>query len=164
MSENAGGGIGIKVLILFGGVILLLMLGSIAGTLYFTGFFSGGNASGGHAQAPVEIDYSSLPPIYLPIDTDFVVNAIDEDRTHFIQVKVTLMARNQAALDAVTENVFAIRNDIREVISGRSFNEAIGAERIERLRSEAEESVKKYLGDHHRPLIDALYFTAFTVQ
>ncbi|CAK0769492.1 flagellar FliL protein [Gammaproteobacteria bacterium] len=164
MSEKSSGG-GMKTLILFGGIGLILMAGAIGATLYFTGFFhgKGGGGGGGKHGAPAAVDHS-LPPIYQEIKPAFVVNAIDGNRIHFMQAAVTVMSRNSAAIDALNANIVPVQNDVREVLSGQPYAELLVSTGIERLRAESEAAVKKCLEDRHLPSIDALYFTSFVIQ
>ena len=143
----------VKLVMLFGIVGLILTIGAVVATLYFTGFL--GHSSGRHQD---------LPPIYLDLKPAFVVNAADKNQDRFMQVAVTVMARNQAAIDAVSANLYAVQNDVREVISGQNYEDMINSVGIERLRKEAEKAVKKCIAAKHLPTIDALYFTSFVIQ
>ncbi|CAK0767090.1 flagellar FliL protein [Gammaproteobacteria bacterium] len=159
MSAN----INIKIIILFGLVGLVLIVGSIAGTLYFTGFFSG--ATGGeHVTEQAPTDYSHMPPIYLDIKPTFIANAVEGDRLHYVMADISVMSRNQSAIDGVSANLFAIRNNVREALSGHAYSELLSKGGIERLRATAEQSIKEYLESRHLPLIDAFYFISVIVQ
>ncbi|CAK0749634.1 flagellar FliL protein [Gammaproteobacteria bacterium] len=169
MSDKAekpsGGGGNMKTLILFGGIGLIVVLGAVGATLYLTGFFGGKAGGGGHAaeSGHATVDHS-LPPIYQEIRPAFVVNTMDTNRIHFMQVAITVMSRNQAAIDAINANLFPIQNDVREVLSGRAYADVLNNVGIEKVRAEAEAAVKKCIEDRHHPPIEALYFTSFVVQ
>ena len=155
MVKKSAGKVKIVLMSTIVGVVLSIV--GVGAGLYFTGFlngkmhlFSGGNQLG--------------PPIYLDITPAFVVNATDSAQERFMQVAVTVMARNQAAIHAVNANIFAVKNDVREVISGQTYAEMIRSVGIERLRGDAEAAVKKCITERHLPVIDALYFTSFVIQ
>jgi len=168
MSEKASGGGGAKNMILFGGIGLILLLGAIGATLYFIGFFGGkaadSHGGGGHGSPAHATADFSLPPIYQEIRPAFVVNTIDANRMHFLQVAITVMSRNNDAIAAVNTNLFLLQNDIREVLSGRPHAELLNNVGIEALRAEVEAAAKKCLESRHLPSIDALYFTSFVIQ
>lgn len=167
MSENKSNGINIKMLILAGLVVIILIAASIGATLYFTGFFSGGGGGGDEhktREAKVEEDFSKQPPMYLDIKPGFVANAIEGDNLHYIMAEVSLMSRNQKVIDAAAANMLAIRNNIREALSGHIYSEIMTMGGLERLRSNAEEAVNSFLEHHELPKIDALYFSSIVVQ
>ncbi|CAK0776950.1 flagellar FliL protein [Gammaproteobacteria bacterium] len=153
-----------KMMIIFVVVGLVVVLGAVGATLYLTGFFSR-PGSGGHESA--EHSSSTGPkaePNYLEIRPGFIVNTMDKGTTRFVQVGISVMSRNLEALDGVNELIFAVKNDLREVLSSRGFAEIIVSTGIEALRAESEAAVNKILKENHKPLIDALYFTTFVVQ
>jgi len=161
-ADPAAGG-NMKMLILFVAVGLIAILGAVGATLYFTDFF-GKSGSGGGEHEPSEHSSAKGPPTYLELKPGFIVNTMDKGTSRFVQVGISVMSRNPEALDAVNELIFAVKNDLREVLSSRSFAEITVSAGIEALRAESEAAINKILKENHKPSIDALYFTAFVVQ
>lgn len=167
-TEGSGGGSNIKMFIIFGAIGLIMMLASVGGTLYFTGFFNPN--PGGHGEATTQheeekkVDFSKLPPNYLEIKPGFVANAIEDDNLHFILAEISLMSKNPEAIDKIVANLMGIRDGIREALSGHLYTEVLGFTGIEKLRAAAETAVNDYLEHRHLPKIDALYFNSFVVQ
>jgi len=163
--KSDGGGSNVKMFIIIGVASLLMIAASIAGTLYFTGFFSGAGRGDNshHEEAPKE-DFSKHPPNYLEIKPGFIANAIEDDNLHFILAEISLMSRNPATIDIIVANLMGIRDGIREALSGHLYLEVLGSTGIEKLRVAAETAVNNYLEHRHLPKIDALYFNSFVVQ
>ncbi len=149
------------------GNIKLIIISSIAGVIITAAVVLGGLYFMGIVKLNMfsSSSHHVQPPIYFDIKPAFLVNAQDDEGLdRFMQVTVTVMARDQAAIDAITTNLFAVQNDLREVISGQKYTEMIVGTGIERLRKEAEAAVKKCIKIRHLPVIETLYFTSFVIQ
>jgi flagellar FliL protein len=172
--EKKGSGILKILLILIGG--LILVGGSIGATLFLTGALNkgaGGEEHGAAAPAPahgaanVAIAPIPLrgPPIYLPIDPAFVVNFEDQGMLRYLQVGLTVMARNQQIIDAVTQSMPQIRNDLILLFSNQKMEVLNSLNGKEKLRMQALAQIQGILTrEIGIPGVEAVYFTAFVLQ
>ncbi|WP_174824209.1 flagellar basal body-associated FliL family protein, partial [Pseudomonas juntendi] len=96
----------------------------------------------------------------------FVVNFNQNGRQRYMQVSITMQARNQADLDALKVHMPVIRNNLVMMFSGQGFD-ALASSPVgqEMLRQKAtavvQEVAQKELG---KPVIDQLLFTNFVLQ
>ncbi|MDO1528359.1 flagellar basal body-associated FliL family protein [Fulvimonas sp. R45] len=105
------------------------------------------------------------PALYLPLDPPFVVNFQNRQAMSYLQVGVTLMARDPAAIQAAKDADPVIRNALVMLFSSQDYAELSSTQGKQKLREQALESVRKVMqASPGRPGIDALYFTSFVMQ
>lgn len=103
--------------------------------------------------------------VYLDFEQPFVVNFQDEGQLRYLQITVSVMASQQAAIDAVKRHMPLIRNNLVMLFSGMSRDAALSREGKEKIRKDAEAEVQKVLKEQTgKPGIKALYFTSFVMQ
>lgn len=106
------------------------------------------------------------PIQYLDMGPSFIINFPYQGRQRFLQTNLSVMARDQAALDAVVEHMPAIRHNLINLFSAQMLNVAESpSSGIEELRALATQEVKAVL--HHeigRDGIEEVLFTAFVLQ
>jgi flagellar FliL protein len=107
----------------------------------------------------------TLPELYLAMEPAFVVNFRDDDAMRYLQVGVSLMSHDQAALNTAKEADPVIRNALLMLFSRQDYailSDPVGKQK---LQAQALEAVRKIVGERlGRPGIDALYFTSFVMQ
>ncbi len=109
------------------------------------------------SSAPASKYFSISPPI--------VVNVTDEGRVRHLQVSIQLRLDNIADADLLQEHKPAIQHELVMLLSGREAKNVRSTQGKEKLRSEATEVLKKILQENTgKPLINAVYFTAFVIQ
>ncbi|MCB1764779.1 MAG: flagellar basal body-associated FliL family protein [Candidatus Competibacteraceae bacterium] len=177
--EKKGSGILKILLLLIGG--LILVGGSIGATLLLTGALNKGAASGEEhaaaapahgAEAPTHGGINAAmpiplrgPPIYLPIDPAFVVNFEDQGMLRYLQIGLTVMARNQQIIDAVNQSMPQIRNDLILLFSNQKMEVLNSLNGKEKLRMQALAQIQGILTrEIGIPGVEAVYFTAFVLQ
>lgn len=175
--EKKGSGI-LKILsLLIGG--LILVGGSIGATLFLTGALNKGAGEDHEAAAPEHGAVAPahgganiappIPlrgaPIYLPIEPAFIVNFEDQGMLRYLQVGITVMARNQQIIDAVTQSMPQIRNDLILLFSNQKMEVLASLNGKEKLRMQALAQIQGILTrEIGMPGIEAVYFTAFVLQ
>lgn len=118
-----------------------------------------GTATGAVAAAPQQ------PALYLPLDPAFVVNFQNQQSPGYLQVGVTLMAHDAAAIDAAKNDAPVVRNALVLLFSNQNYADISSTAGKQKLREEALQAVQKVVkGSLGRPGIDALYFTSFVMQ
>jgi len=104
--------------------------------------------------------------IYEALTPAFVVNFNQNGRQRYMQVSITLQARNQTDLDALKVHMPVIRNNLVMMFSGQGFDTLAGSPvGQEMLRQKAtvvvQEVAQKEVG---KPVVDQLLFTNFVLQ
>jgi flagellar FliL protein len=140
-------------------IIALILLGGGAGLFAAFGPRHGGGNAGAEAPAPKK------PDIYLALDPAFVVNFRDDQAVRYLQVGVTLMSHDQAAIDTAKEAQPVIRNQLLLLFSGQNYQSLIDAAGKEKLQAQALAAVQQIVKERTgKTGIDALYFTSFVMQ
>lgn len=146
-----------KMIMLIVGV-LLLVAGSIGGTLYFSGALE-------EKQDKEKPLAEIQPTLYLKLEPEFIVNFTGEQEVNYIQLEIQLMARDQYYIDQATQNMPAIRHQILLLLSAQQYAELRTSEGKEKLRADILSKVQEILGTNPKvPGIEAVYFTMFIMQ
>jgi flagellar FliL protein len=144
-------------------VLLLLIVLGVCGYLLQTmralqSKVSGaGEVSEAHAAAE----------LYAPLDPAFVVNFKDSESVRYLQVGVTVMSHDPAAIQAVKDADPVIRNALLMLFSNQDYASLSDVAGKQRLQAEALAAVRKVVAGRlgrQTPGIDALYFTSFVMQ
>ena len=117
--------------------------------------------------APVDPTAASVKPaaIYEPLAPAFVVNFNQNGRQRYMQVSITLLARNQADLDALKVHMPVIRNNLVMLFSGQSFDTLATPVGQEMLRQKATASVQEVAQKEvGKVVVEQLLFTNFVLQ
>jgi flagellar FliL protein len=118
-----------------------------------------------HAQANAPAHVPSKPELYLPMDPPFVVNFRDDDSLRYLQVSVTLMSHDAAAIEVAKSADPVLRDALVSLFSNQNYSVISDAAGRRKLQQDALASVRKIVQARlGRPGIDALYFTSFVMQ
>lgn len=140
--------------VMFAGIAVLALLGGGA-YLY----------SRAHGTQPASAQAPKAPELFLPLDPAFVVNFQDQDSTRYLQVGVTVMTHDPAAVQAMKESDPVIRNALVMLFSSQTYAGLSDIAGKKKLQAEALEAVRKIVADKTgKPDVDALYFTSFVMQ
>ena len=180
---------GKKVLFIVLGVVLMLGV-SIGGTVLVTKMLLGGEHSAsaeGDTAAAAESSKAEPknkkksdksdkkekkakgedagPAVYLSLEPAFVVNAVGQGSTHYLQVSMDVMARDPAVIEAVKKHMPVIRNNLIMLLSSQDQAVVGTREGKEKLRADALAEVQKVLKEQTgEPGVEAVYFTIFVMQ
>lgn len=140
-------------------VALLLAIGvSVGATWYFM------HSAQNKPEAVIDPNVKVVA-IYEAMAPAFVVNYNANGRQRYMQVSMTLQARNQADLDALKVHMPVIRNNLVMLFSGQTFDSLATPVGQEMLRQKATASVQevaqKELG---KVVVDQVLFTNFVLQ
>ncbi|NMY55058.1 flagellar basal body-associated protein FliL [Pseudomonas sp. WS 5051] len=140
-------------------VAVLLAIGLSVGA---TWYFMHSPKSEAVSQADVNV---KLPAIYEPMAPAFVVNFNANGRQRYMQVSVTLQARDPADLKALMVHMPVIRNNLVMLFSGQTFDDLatpVGQEILrQKTTASVQEVAQKELG---KVVIDQALFTNFVLQ
>lgn len=151
--------------LLFGGIGLLLLVIGVAGGTAVMKMTSGSPDESGDV-AEESADLPARPPLYTGLHPPLVVNFEDlNGTTHFMQITMEIMARDQGVINAVREHMPVIRNNlillygnaIYEDVTTRSGKEKMLADGL----AEIQKVMKAQTGEAG---VEAVYFTSLIVQ
>ncbi len=142
-------------------VAVLLAIGLSVGA---TWYFMHSNQSKPVAVAETA-PVGKQPAIFESMAPAFVANFNQNGRQRYMQVSITMLARNQADLDALKVHMPVIRNNLVMLFSGQDFATLASPVGQEMLRQKATASVQevaqKELG---KVVVEQLLFTNFVLQ
>lgn len=103
--------------------------------------------------------------IYESMAPAFVANYNHNGRQRYMQVSITMLARNQADLDALKIHMPVIRNNLVMLFSGQSFEALATPVGQEILRQKATASVQEVAQKEvGKVVVEQLLFTNFVLQ
>lgn len=152
------------------GVIGLVFIGGSAGAALYVTQSLGSENSAEPAQVEgkdpgAKLAAEKAPPQYLSLDPPFIVNFDDQDMLRYLQVGVSVMARDKAVIDQVTNNIPHIRNNLIMLFGSQDEATLNTTQGKETLRHKALEEIQailqKEIGD---PGVEDVYFTSFVMQ
>ena len=101
----------------------------------------------------------------MPLEPALVVSFEDRDAVRFLQVTVEVMAREEAAIEAVQTHTPVIRNNLLMMMGGKTLTDLTNRDGKEALRQEVLKEVQRILeANTGEPGVEDLYFTSFVVQ
>ncbi|GMW06310.1 MAG: hypothetical protein AMXMBFR8_11070 [Nevskiales bacterium] len=169
LARTIGLGAGLFVL-----VIAAQLVTSIVGCLVMPGLMPGCSQHTPEADpksskaAAKKAETPKGPPVYLAFDPPLVVSFQDAGTMRFLQATVEVMARNEESIAAVGLHMPVIRNNLLNVLSGKSLTDLTSREGKETLRKESLAEVQRILkanATKDKPVnVEDLYFTSFVVQ
>lgn len=150
-----------KLILLIG--ILVLLLSSVGGTLFFMGFFE--QKEGGDETVEVEVTDAPRIPIYYKFVEPFTVNFDTDTGIRYLQISMEAMSYDQAVIDAMELHMPVIRNNLILMYSSQPFDELISRDGKERIRQAALEEIRSVLKRYGgASALEEVYFTSFVMQ
>ncbi len=159
-------------------VVLLVIGGSVLGTLYLTGKFPAQESAqalaeteaGEELQAQAQEAGSSPatnPQVfsYVALDPPFTVSFHAPTTAQFLQVSVEAAVESKEVEDALKTHAPAIRNAMVMLLSGQNADELQSREGKEALRGRIREEIRSVLSDLiGQPGVVDVFFTTFLMQ
>lgn len=104
--------------------------------------------------------------IYYALEPAFVVNLQEGRRTHFMQVKVQLMTREENVVQAVEENQPPMRDAMIMLLAHQTGETMRSVQGREQVRQQALAELRRVLAEVAgiKDGIEAVYFTDFVIQ
>lgn len=151
-----------KLIILIAVAFILAVGLSVGGTWFFLN--KGASAEQPAEQAAESAAPVKQPAIYEELAPAFVVNFSSNNR-RYMQVSVALMARDQAALDALKVHMPVLRNRLVMLFSSQEFDSMVTPVGKEMLRQQATASVQELAQKETGKLvIEQVLFTNLVLQ
>lgn len=154
-----------------GGIVKKLMFAGIGLVLVGAGVFAGMTFLGGDAPAEdgevaEEAAPESGPAIYTSLHPPLVVNFKDTaGDSHFMQITMEVMARDQNVINSVREHVAVIRNNLILLYSGVIYDEITTRAGKEKMLADGLAEVQNVMTEQiGEPGVEAVYFTSLVIQ
>lgn len=143
------------------GVVLVATL-SVGATWFLLSDGAGSESAQGEMMDMPEI---TGPASYLAMQPAFIVNYQVGTRTRFLQLELSLVTRDLAAIDVANTHMPVIRNNLLAVLAEQDYERLHSVEGKEALVAElttaAQAVVESHLG---RPGIETVLFRSFVMQ
>ncbi|MDQ2078088.1 flagellar basal body-associated FliL family protein [Marinimicrobium sp. ABcell2] len=145
-----------------GATVLVLALAGILAWVFLAATLDEEALAAREAQRP---EAAAQRAIYYPLAERFTINYDVRGRQRFLQVEVTLMLRDDAAVRGIETHMPRIRNDLVMLFSGQVFEDLQTPEGKELLRQDALRQVQNVLEQEiGRPAVEQVLFTSFVMQ
>jgi len=159
---------------------ILIVTGSIAGTLFALGRFPGqapapaptpGDANA--ADPATATDPTSTPPTpttptlatYVSLDPAFTLSFQDSEAAQFLQFSVDVAVQEKGAEEAIKVHGPAIRNGLVMLLSGQRAEDLQSRDGKERLRTQIRDEIRDTLSRlTGKPGVVEVFFTSFLMQ
>lgn len=173
-AEDGGKSGGLKKILLIAVGLLLIIGISVGGTLMLVG---GGSQPPADEMMDPAIAIEQMPAeeqmvtpdqgeaIYLALKPEFIINYNTGARQRFLQTEITVLARDQLAVDAITQHMPLIRNNIIEMLSQKNYDELRTDEGRQQLAEDLSITIQDTLLEIiGRPGIERILYRSFVMQ
>ncbi|MFT3931527.1 MAG: flagellar basal body-associated FliL family protein [Spongiibacteraceae bacterium] len=167
-----------KKMIMLGVIGLVLLLLAGGGTWFALGMLKDKGeepvaAEGGeHAPAEAKKDEHAKEEhgkekksVYDVLEPSFLANYQVDGRTHYLQVSLAVMAREEDGVAAVKKHMPLVRNRIVMLLSGEAFEQLQTDEGRTQLQQKLLKAIQEIMQkETGKPQIEQVYFTTFVMQ
>lgn len=156
---EAGGGKS-KLIIIILAVVVLVLIG--VGAMMFLG---GDDESA--KEAETEVSTVKQPPIYHAIEKPLIVNFGEQSQgaVRYLSIKLKVMARDQAVIDAVILNEPAIQHELLMLFFGQKYDELNTPEGTKALQEKTLSTINEVLKAEQTPgELESVYFSSLLMQ
>ncbi|MEL7186146.1 MAG: flagellar basal body-associated FliL family protein [Pseudomonadota bacterium] len=159
-AEEQKGGL-MKKIIMLVGALALLGGGAFAGKT-----FLGGEPEPEEGEVAEEVEPTDGPAIYQSLHPPLVVNFKDElGDSHFMQITMEVMARDQGVINAVREHTPVIRNELILLYANAIYEQVITREGKEKMLADGLAAIQEVMTEQTGEAgVEAVYFTALVIQ
>jgi len=160
--EKSGGGM--MKMVMFGGIGLVMMaVGIFAGPAIMNMISPPEEETDTAAEAAAA---SNDPALYTSLHPPLVVNFKDAaGDSHFMQITMEVMARDQNVINSVREHVAVIRNSLILLYSGAVYEEVTTREGKEQMLADGLAEIQEVMADTAGTEgVEAVYFTSLVIQ
>jgi len=143
--------------------VLVLALAGVGAMLLM-----GGDNDQAASEQPVKENAvkTKAAPIYFSVDAPFIINFSEQSKgaVRYLQVKLKVMARDKAVIDAFQLNLPAIQHELLLLLYDQNYDElsTVGTKALqESVLAKINEILKADIGESQ---LEAVYFTSFLMQ
>lgn len=161
--EEKSGGM-MQKLMLGGGAVALMAVGIVAGPSVMNMISPPEEVVDEEAEA--EAEAPDKPAIYTSLHPPLIINFDDSlGDSHFMQLTLEVMARDQGVINAVREHAPAIRNALILHYTNLVYEEVITRDGKQKMLDEGLAQVQTVMEERiGEPGVEALYFTGLVIQ
>jgi len=147
-------------------IIIAVVVLALAGAGYF--FLMGGEESPSEEDDTAEAaPIVKQTPIYFTVEKPLVVNFANQsnDAVRYLSLKLKVMARDQATIDAFTLHTPAIQHELLMILFGQKYdvlNTTTGTKALQKTVLATINTLLK--AEKHQGEIEAVYFTSLIMQ
>ena len=158
-AEEKGGAM--KKIILIVGALILLGGGAFAGMT-----FLGGEEEMAAEEAAEGAGPTEDPAIYQSLHPPLVVNFKDQfGESHYMQITMEVMARDQGVINSVREHTPVIRNELILLYANSIYEEVVTRDGKEQMLADGLSAIQGVMNEQiGEPGVEAVYFTALVIQ
>lgn len=162
VAEASGGG-KMKIIMIAVGAILLLVVGVFAGPAIMN-MISPPEAT--DEEAIVEDGPNTDPAIYTSLHPPLVVNFKDSvGDSHFMQITMEVMARDQNLINSVRDHVPVVRNSLILLYSAAVYEEVTTPDGKKQMLADGLKEIQRVIEETTGETgIEAVYFTSLVIQ
>ncbi len=156
-----GGGSSKKMMIIIA-VVVLALIGGVAAM-----FLGGENEASEGDVATEDVASIKQTPIYFSIDKPLIVNfqAQSNGAARYLSIKLQVMAREQATIDAFTLHTPAIQHELLMLFLGQNYDELNTTAGTKALQKQTLSTINGVLkAEEHQGELEAVYFTSLIMQ
>lgn len=143
-------------------VVIAILLLAIIGLGVFL-FMGNGEEDVAEVTEPVK-----QAPVYYTIEEPFIVNFSEQSdgQVRYMQVKMKVMARSQAVIDAVQTHLPAIQHELLMLLFSQNYDGLLTSEGTQALQQACLETINRILQSETslENELEAVYFTSFLMQ
>lgn len=157
VTEEGGGKS--KLIIIIIAVVVLVLIG--VGAMMFLGDDKPAE------EAETEVTAVKQSPIYYAVEKPLIVNFSDQSQgaVRYLSVKLKVMARDQAVIDAVTLNEPAIQHELLMLFFGQKYDELNTPEGTKALQEKTLSTINEVLkAEQTEGELESVYFTSLLMQ
>lgn len=157
-----------------GGLMKKLMFAGIGVVLLVVGIFAGPVVKNIMSPSPDEDEAEEVsepvdrggPELFASLRPPLVVNFKDAaGASHFMQITMEVMARDQDVIDAVKNHIPVIRNSLILLYGNADYDEITTRQGKEQMLADGLAEIQKILKERiGEPGVEALYFTSLVIQ
>lgn len=144
-------------IIIIAALVVLLIGGGVAAFLLMSG--------GEEPVVDENAEPTQQPAIYYDFKPPFVVNYQWKGRQRYVQISMSIMTRNGAAIDTINTHMPLVRNNLVMILGAQDFEVLRTPEGKEALRHIVLEELQKILTEQMgEPAVEQVLFTNFVMQ
>ncbi|MBL1457172.1 MAG: flagellar basal body-associated FliL family protein [Methylophaga sp.] len=151
-----------KIIMIIGIVVLLAVIG--AGVYWWLSK----DAASDESTEDAEVAVQKATPIYHEVTAPFIVNFSEQsnDRVRYLQIKMKVMARDQASIDLFALHEPALVHELLMLFYSQNYDDLSTTEGTQALQQASLETINSFLKQQNSDLtgLEAVYFTSLVMQ
>lgn len=166
-----------KKIIIIGVAVLVLVGGSVGGTLFLSGAFDkteevaatdvaeGEEGEGGAKKSRKKSKNEPLETFYYNFQPEFVVNFGARARPKFLMIEVSVSTYDEDVPDLLDKHTPALRNELLTLFGTLNSEQLLTTAGKNELRQKTQEAIQTVMNEHYGDdVVNDVFFTRFVMQ